>query len=241
PEPRTICRASPSFRLIRQGARKSRSLLRNRRRPRRRSSQRFRCAAFPCPARHRVPRRMWACRRPIRFRSVWPMSARCRPRRFAQASGEPAPQVASGDVAVAAVPVPSFRPQMAPASDNASALLALASDDAVPTADTLAVVPSARPGDEVKALLEEAGDEEYQIAAIPTPRSAFADPTGVDAASASPRAAAIGKPADPAGAIGGNVKTTRKSARPTAEVARSEPRAVVVSAEPERARWALNS
>lgn len=160
---------------------------------------------------------------------------------FAQASGEPAPKVASSDAPAAAVPVPSFRPQMAPASDNASALLALASDDAVPTADTLAVVPSARPGDEVKALLEEAGDEEYQIAAIPTPRSAFADPTGVDVAPASPRAAAIGKPADPAGAIGANVKTTRKSARPTAEVARSEPRAVVVSAEPERARWALNS
>jgi uncharacterized protein YcbK (DUF882 family) len=50
--------------------------------PRRRSSQRCRCAAFPCPARHRVPRRMWAFRHPIRFRSVWPMSARCRLRRF---------------------------------------------------------------------------------------------------------------------------------------------------------------
>ncbi|MET3661912.1 DUF882 domain-containing protein [Aquamicrobium ahrensii] len=160
---------------------------------------------------------------------------------FAQASDEPAPQMASNDASAAGVPVPSFRPQHAPASDNAPALLALASEEAASAAGTLAVMPSARPGDEVKALLEEAGEEEYQIAAIPTPRSAFADPAGVDAAPASPRAAAIAQPSDPAGAVGGSVKTTRKAARPTAEAAKSEPRAVVVSAEPKLARWALNS
>lgn len=157
---------------------------------------------------------------------------------FGQASGEPAPEVASND-APTAVPVPSFRPQDAITPDNTPALLALASQEA----DTPSVVPGFRPNDEVKALLEEAAGEEkeYEVAAIPTPRSAFADPAGVDAAPASPRAAAVEKPSDPAGAIGGSVKTTRKAARATAEAARSEPRAVVVSAEPKQARWALNS
>lgn len=163
---------------------------------------------------------------------------------FGQASGEPAPQVAANE-GPAVIPVPSFRPEQAlkpeAATEDAPALLALAADEMRPGADNLAVVPTARPNDEVKALLEQADAGEYQVAAVPSPRSAFVDPTGIDAVTASPRAAAIEQPADPAGAIGGSVKTTRKDARPTAGAAKPDPKAVVVSAEPQLARWALNS
>ena len=157
---------------------------------------------------------------------------------FGQASGEAAPQVAS-DEDMAVIPVPSFRPEQAIQPDTGATMLALAA------------VPAARPDDEVKALLEDADTAEYQVAALPSPRApqidaaaadaALVDPSGVGAVSASPRAAAIERPSDPAGAIGGAVKTTRKEARPTADAARPDPKAVVVSAEPQLARWALNS
>lgn len=163
---------------------------------------------------------------------------------FAQASTEPPQQVAANEN----VPVPSFRPRENAASQNMTALAALAADEALPASDAVvATVPTARPNDEVKALLAEAEKKtedlaEYQVAAVPTPRSAFVDPAGVDAApAASPRSAAIATPTDPAGAIGGSVKTTRKASRPTPDVAKPEPKAVVVSAEPKLARWALNS
>jgi hypothetical protein len=73
------------------------------------------------------------------------------------------------------------------------------------------------------------------------PRSAFNDPAGVDAAT--PRVAVATRPSgsDPASAIGAGVKTTRKEARASARDQKPEAKAVIVSAEPEVARWALHS
>jgi len=121
-------------------------------------------------------------------------------------------------------------------------------------------MPSARPEpakpDAVKAVLDEANaqvgnaDEykqvgnadEYKVASLSEePRSAFNDPSYVDVAS--PRQAVAARPAgsDPAAAIGAGVKTTRKEARATARDQKPGPRAMVVAAAPQAARWALTS
>ena len=73
-----------------------------------------------------------------------------------------------------------------------------------------------------------------------SPRSAFSDPHGLDAAS--PRVAVADRPAgsDPVAAVGGSVKTTRKEARATARDVKPEAKAIAVTAQPELARWALH-
>lgn len=158
---------------------------------------------------------------------------------------EGATQLASSDVMAGKVPLPTWRPEhgmpsAAPQQDNGSTLLALAdnSQHDVTATDAFSAIPSARPDDEVKALLEQAAADEYQVAAVSLERSAFNNPA-VD--QASPRTAAIGTPADPTGAIGGNVKTTRKESRATPQDLKPEPKAVVMAAEPKLARWALHS
>jgi uncharacterized protein YcbK (DUF882 family) len=156
-------------------------------------------------------------------------------------AGEGAAMTASA----AAVPLPTWRPEhaaqgAAQPQESASTLLAMAdSREQQPTAsDAFSVLPSARPDDEVKALLEQTAADEYKVAAVSAQRSAFSDPA-IDRAS--PRVAAIEASADPAGAIGGNVKTTRKEARATPQDLKAEPKAKVVAAEPKLARWALHS
>jgi len=173
-------------------------------------------------------------------------------------------------VAVNNIPLPSWRPEtttpaeLAP-KDQKSVLLALA-DTAVSghaASNVLAALPTERPDtnmpvnaeraeikqvqvtrDEIRAVLEHASTDNYQVASlseVPMPRSAFSDPSGVDAAS--PRVAVATRPSgsDPASAIGAGVKTTRKEARASARDQKPEPRAIVVSAEPKAARWALAS
>ena len=173
-------------------------------------------------------------------------------------------------VAVNTIPLPSWRPEIAPPAELApknqgAVLLALADTAANGNAAShaLAVLPSARPDtgtpvnaeqanivqarvtrDEVKALLDHVSTDNYQVASLsaaPMPRSAFNDPSGVDAAS--PRVAVATRPSgsDPASAIGAGVKTTRKEARASARDQKPEPKAIVVPAEPEVARWALHS
>lgn len=154
-------------------------------------------------------------------------------------AGEEAAAAAPAEVmtVAAAVPLPTWRPQQA----QAATLLALADHGAQGQTATdafSAVLPSARPNDEVKALLEQEAADEYQVAAISAERSAFSDPA-IDRAS--PRMAAIEAPADPARAIGGNVKTTRKEARATQQNLKPDPKAKVIAAEPKLARWALGS
>lgn len=149
-------------------------------------------------------------------------------------------------VAVNNIPLPSWRPDRSLPADLApqdkDVLLALAdtaSHNQTAT-DAFSVLPSQRP-DEVKAVLEQAtATDDYQVASL-EPRSAFNDPSGVDAAS--PRDAIVARPAgsDPAAAIGAGVKTTRKEARATARDLKPGPKAVVVAAAPQAARWALHS
>jgi uncharacterized protein YcbK (DUF882 family) len=178
-------------------------------------------------------------------------------------SSDDAPQIAANHV-----PLPSWRPETRATADMASTdkdavLLALADTTVSGNAasDVLAVLPSARPAvatpvdakladvkqaqvtrDEIKAVLDRVSTADYQVASLATaPRSAFSDPAGIDAAS--PRVAIASRPSgsDPALAIGAGVKTTRKEARASARDLKPEPKVIVVSAEPEVARWALHS
>jgi len=102
--------------------------------------------------------------------------------------------------------------------------------------------------DEIKTVLDKANatpdnGAEYEVASLSEPsepRSAFNDPSGVDA---SPRQAIAARPAgtDPAQAIGAGVKTTRKEARASNRDMKPGPKAMVVAAPPQAARWALGS
>lgn len=167
----------------------------------------------------------------------------------------PQPAVATAatasDQAVAAnVPLPTRRPETATAQaepNQQAVLLALADTGkgSRPTAtDALAVLPQGRP-DAVKAVLEQASAADtYQVAAVtpsPAPRSAFDDPSGVDAAT--PRGAVAARPtgSDPAAAMGGTVKTTRKEARANVQDAKPTAKSVVLPAAPKAARWALQT
>lgn len=178
---------------------------------------------------------------------------------FGAASKAPATEDAA-QVAVNNIPLPSWRPvttvpaELAPKNQDA-VLLALADTGGNGASDALSVLPSERPvaavsahlkqaqvsADEIKAVLEHATDTVQVASLTGAPRSAFSDPSGVDAAS--PRAAVAARPSgsDPASAIGGGVKTTRKEARANASDLKPGPKAIVVSAEPKAARWALHS
>jgi hypothetical protein len=185
---------------------------------------------------------------------------------FGTASAAEAAGTDPAQVAVNNIPLPTWRPDRStpaePAPKDKNVLLALAetaSQDKSAT-DAFSVLPTARPQpgkqdevkqDEVKAVLEqgnatvEAGGAgaEYQLASLtePEPRSAFNDPSGVDAASPRQAIAALPAGTDPAQAIGAGVKTTRKEARASAQDLKPGPKAVVVAAPPQAARWALGT
>jgi hypothetical protein len=165
-------------------------------------------------------------------------------------------QMAAADVpadpvqaAVNTVPLPTWRPDTSakPAElavgDQSAVLLALAdtADHGNAASDALSVLPTARP-DEIGDLVKKASTDDYQVASLAPvpPRSAFSDPHGIDAAT--PRDAVARRPAgsDPVAAIGGNVKTTRKEARATAQDVQPGPKSIAVAAQPELARWALH-
>ncbi|MDG4881763.1 DUF882 domain-containing protein [Mesorhizobium sp. WSM4884] len=173
----------------------------------------------------------------------------------AQAAADPA------QVAVNNIPLPTWRPdrstpaELTPKDKNVLLALAETASQDKNATDAFSVLPTARPDtskpDEIKAVLEQASatnvagasGAEYEVASLtaPAPRSAFNDPSGLDAAS--PRQAIAARPAgtDPAQAIGGGVKTTRKEARPSANDLRPGPKAMVVATPPQAARWALGS
>ena len=148
-------------------------------------------------------------------------------------------------VATNNIPLPSWRPDRSLPTDLApqdkDVLVALVDTHDQTATDAFSVLPPGRP-DEVKAVLKQASATDgYQVASLSGPRSAFSDPSGADAAS--PRDAIAARPAgsDPALAIGTGVKTTRKESRATAHDLKHNPKAVVVAAAPQAARWALNS
>ncbi|MER9580580.1 DUF882 domain-containing protein [Mesorhizobium sp. M0276] len=171
----------------------------------------------------------------------------------ATASADPA------QIAVNNIPLPTWRPDASlpaalAASPSKTVLMALAdtAEHSKTATDAFSVLPTARPEmarpDAVKAVLDEANAQvgaagEYQVASLSEsePRSAFNDPSGNDAAS--PREAVVARPAgsDPVAAIGAGVKTTRKESRATARDLKPGPKAMVVAAAPQAARWALTS
>ncbi|RWM30706.1 DUF882 domain-containing protein [Mesorhizobium sp.] len=180
---------------------------------------------------------------------------------FGMASAGEAAAADPAQVAVNNIPLPTWRPDRSTPAElslkDKNVLLALAetASQDKSTTDAFSVLPTARPDagkpDEIKAVLEqasattEAGSSgaEYEVASLsqPQPRSAFNDPSGIDAAS--PREAIAARPAgtDPAQAIGAGVKTTRKEARASTSDLRPGPKAMVVATPPQAARWALGS
>ena len=178
---------------------------------------------------------------------------------FGAASAAEAAGTDPAQVAVNNIPLPTWRPDRSTpaelASKDKNVLLALAetaSQDKSAT-DAFSVLPTARPQpgkqDEVKAVLEQANASveaggagaEYQLASLtqPEPRSAFNDPS--DAASPRKAIAALPAGTDPSQAIGGSVKTTAKEGRASAHDLKPGPKAMVVAAPPQAARWALGS
>jgi uncharacterized protein YcbK (DUF882 family) len=160
------------------------------------------------------------------------------------------------------IPLPTRRPDYAPPAavlakaDVATApvLLAMAAADEGPMS-SFAPLPSGRPSD---------ADAVFDLAAVPAARSEPASTGAVPADSkaaleaviksngarvaalattVTPRAAVASRPAgtDAASALDSGVKTTRKSPRPSARDTRPDPKPVVVSAQPQAARWVLHS
>nr|WP_258581645.1 DUF882 domain-containing protein [Mesorhizobium sp. AR02] len=180
---------------------------------------------------------------------------------FSKADPAAASAAAAADpaqVAVNNIPLPTWRPERTlpaelapPPSKDVLMALADTAEQGSTATDAFSVLPTARPEpakpDAVKAVLDEANAQvgnadEYQVASLSEePRSAFNDPSDINAAS--PRQAVAARPAgsDPAAAIGAGVKTTRKEARATARDQKPGPRAMVVAAAPQAARWALTS
>jgi len=125
------------------------------------------------------------------------------------------PEEKPTDVALG-VPLPTWRPDHQGAStqeDDAGALLALASASASDIAsDAFSVVPTQRPD---------------AMAGTTT-----AEMTGAIPAQAAPKQARV--------ALQVPVKTTQKSARPNRASSKPDPKPVVVAAQPQDARWAID-
>ncbi|RVC96821.1 peptidase M15, partial [Mesorhizobium sp. M2A.F.Ca.ET.029.05.1.1] len=180
---------------------------------------------------------------------------------FGAASAAEAAGTDPAQVAVNNIPLPTWRPDRSTPAELASkdnnlllALAETASQDKSAT-DAFSVLPTARPQpgkqDEVKAVLEQANatveaggaGAEYQLASLtePEPRSAFNYPSGADAASPRQAIAALPAGSDPTKAIGAGVKTTAKEGRASSRDLKPGPKAMVVAAAPQAARWALGS
>ncbi|TPN82705.1 DUF882 domain-containing protein [Mesorhizobium sp. CU2] len=178
---------------------------------------------------------------------------------FGTASAGEAAAADPAQVAVNNIPLPTWRPdrsttpaELAPKDQNVLMALADTAQQDKSATDAFEVLPTARPQpgkqDEIKAVLEQASAKtdapaEYQLASLtqPEPRSAFNDPSGVDAASPRQAIAALPAGSDPAKAIGAGVKTTAKEGRASSRDLRPGPKAMVVATPPQAARWALGS
>ncbi|PTE10041.1 DUF882 domain-containing protein [Mesorhizobium helmanticense] len=176
---------------------------------------------------------------------------------MADPSAEPSTAGDPAQVAANNVPVPTWRPDhslpadlsaddLAPQDKDVLMALAGTAEHGKTATDAFSVLPTARPDstqpDAVKAVLEKVSvTDGYQVASLSEPAPVFSDAASADAAS--PREAVAGRPAgsDPAAAIGAGVKTTRKEARATARDSKPGPKALVVAAAPQAARWALGS
>jgi uncharacterized protein YcbK (DUF882 family) len=172
------------------------------------------------------------------------------PPELAGTAQDPATLVASADVsAQPGLPLPAQRPE-----DQADG-----GDD---IATTIAAVPEARPDANAASTDEEADEDvadNYTVASLTAPEAidaAFPTTTpkeiipearsalGEELAYATPRAAVVNrKPGtDPTAAVMPTVRTTAKEARPTRkDLKRTTRQPVVLAAQPDAARWALDS
>jgi uncharacterized protein YcbK (DUF882 family) len=144
---------------------------------------------------------------------------------MAEALPEDVSEAALEDEAHANVPVPTWRPDLSPQSqeDAQSALLAMA----VP-------LPEGRPETDEVTLASLSSDPEDDIAAEVEMNN---ERLAVLSAPATVRDA-LAKGADPASVIA-SVKTTQKAARARVADTKPAPKPLVVAAQPEAARWAL--
>lgn len=140
-------------------------------------------------------------------------------------------QAAATQTAFAAVPVPTFRPDF-----DGDATAVGDTDDTGAARQSLvalsAPLPEARPADEeiVLASLDDAS-------ASPSGKSTR---LAVLSPPASPKTALARLGTGPVGAPAGGVRTTQKAARARVADTRPAPRPLVVAAQPEAARWALD-
>lgn len=138
------------------------------------------------------------------------------------------------------VPLPTWRPNYAPATPDAEdpVLLALASPDAgapVPSQrpgvtgaiEQFAAMPTTRPDD--AAVEEDEGAEGAQIASL-IEASEQTDDIAAERALA----------AEPVKVISSETKTTRKAGRATQRDSKPKPASIVMPAQPADARWALD-
>ena len=140
------------------------------------------------------------------------------------------------------LPLPAQRPDD-PATDEIAPLIAASPDEE----------PAASPDEE-----PDEGEDVYTVASVPVAASANdafptspeeiiagakeTDPTMLGYA-ATPRAALVNRApgTDPAAAVSSGVKTTPKSARPVRKDAKHDAKPKVIAAQPQAARWALDS
>lgn len=147
------------------------------------------------------------------------------------ASAEPA---TVGEAIAAAVPLPTVRP----GDTQASMMLASLPNSVSAVPETAAYAPAAPSSVQVAAApLPEAADfSDLRQGIEPQPQD-----ERVASIAATPKSALAARApgADPASVLGG-VKTTAKSPRPSALDTRPDPRPVVIAAQPQAARWALD-
>ena len=162
-----------------------------------------------------------------------------------------APLDPASPVEVAAnVPVPSWRPDLAPAAADAPMLMALAETGLESQASMTAPLPSSRPAagefvvaslpgqpavassDAIPSLIEKAEAVQAQMKANEARLAALAETTARKDIVTADRTT-VGS------LVGSGVRTTPKSARPTASDTRPDPKPLVIAAQPDAARWAL--
>jgi uncharacterized protein YcbK (DUF882 family) len=126
-----------------------------------------------------------------------------------------------GDDNLIVASLPESRPSLAPLQEPDPAAMDDAYDDAQDEDQVFGIAPS-----DTVAVPEQSAAKGGRVASVASPRSVLAGR----------------KPgSDPAAAIASGVRTTPKSARAAAKGNRPEPRPVVVAAQPQAARWALDT
>ena len=153
------------------------------------------------------------------------------------------------------------------ASSDQAVIVAAATDDTASDMDL--PLPAPRPDDpatdEIAPLIAslpdedpDAGEDAYTVASVPVatsandafptspeeiiPEAKATDPTMLGYA-ATPRAAVVNRApgTDPASAVSSGVRTTAKGARPVRKDAKHDAKPKVIAAQPQAARWALDS